>query len=134
MKKSVIWENFSTAPDEKEMEELLDDPVLLAVGRLMRDCNDRTAVVQPKELRKLDTVYRLMEELCAGEDVQVSYRLHEPYKFFGAVIVLAKSLRILEPKLLREALKMSDNLEVSPCTDGRVQLDFGFNRLTKPLN
>lgn len=116
--------NSSHGSDD-EIERGLDE--LIEFLRPYRDEYKKKPFV-PNEVRleEIKSVYYTMLNSTQGTDAVVTYDFDEPEMSIGAVDVVGKKLEFNNPAAFADAAGLSDNMEVYPLVDGKVQVTFGF--------
>lgn len=118
--------------DEAEMDEVTDS-VILALGEIIQVEEERTAIIDPQRLAQMKRCYGLLLKLSASPGISLRYRLHEPFKSMGSIILEADKLIFKEPELLRQASMLASNMECYPLVNGKVRMAFTFHGLTIPI-
>lgn len=118
---------------DEEVESMLDSIVTTVATEASID-DGKTSIINPYKIQQVLYTYKVLKYLVKGnKGVNVSYELHEPYKSMGSVSVIGKNLVFRKPEWFMKAVELANNFEVYPKTDGTVQMNFTFHRLTKSI-
>ena len=106
-----------------EEVEKISDAVQKAAG-CMTDIN-------PERVYHVLYVHKLLQYLTKGlRGVKVTYEVCKPYRGMGSVSVVGRKIPFKDHDLFMRAVELADNFEVYPKTNGTVQMNFTFHRLT----
>lgn len=108
------------------------DKLMKEFARYIEYQDSKDAFVNLTGVKKVNAVYNYLSDAIKSQK-KVSMLLHEPFKNVGSVTVVAKKVLFKNPNDFICALKMADTLSVYPRTDGKIQLDFGFNDLADQI-
>lgn len=123
-------EEFMSDEEVDEMLESLTD----LIDEQAENEGSRTSITDPKKAQVVLYTYKVLKYLTKGTKAKVTYALNEPYKSMGSVSVAGKELTFSDSKLFMVAVKLADNFNVYPKTNGTVQMDFTFHGLTISLD
>lgn len=112
-----------------EAEEAFDDIILAFDGQGDQDMT-AVSIVNPERLKCIALAYKIIKYLIKGKNVKFAYDIHEPYTSMGSISVVGRELKVENPTLFVKVVKLASNFEVYPRTDGTVQMDFTFHKLT----
>ncbi len=125
-------EEFDEEYDEDERDGRTD-AVLLALGEMIEAVESRTAIINPRRMAQMERCYDLIQTRLLSPGAELSYRVHEPYKSMGCIILEADNYIISQPNVFRQACKLADSVEIYPLVNGKLRIEFGFDCLTIPI-
>lgn len=117
---------------EEEIQRLLDGFVD-GMQDMVTEDEGKTAIINPLRLAQIRFTYSVMKYLTRDADVNVTYKLHDPFKSMGSVSVEGKVLEFTSSKWFARAAEFASNTEVYPLAKNGVRLTFTFHGLTKPI-
>lgn len=118
---------------DEEVDEMIESLTDLIEEQAENE-DSRTSITDPKKAQAVLYTYKVLQYLTKGTKAKVTYALNEPYKSMGSVSVAGKELTFSDSKLFMVAVKLADNFNVYPKTNGTVQMDFTFHGLTISLD
>lgn len=65
------------------------------------------------------------------ENAKISYRLFDPFDTSGSVSIEADEIEFDNPELFSKAVALAGTFDVYTKTNGKIQMDFGFDGLVK---
>ena len=71
--------------------------------------------------------------ITKGQNVTVSYKLHEPFKSMGSVSVEGEQLVFDKPEWFARVAEFASNTEVYPLAKQAIRMTFTFHGLTKTI-
>lgn len=87
----------------------------------------------PKKVHDVAVVFNIIKKIIKPKaNTDVSYLLNEPYLTTGSVSITSRNIIITNPQIFAKLLRIADNFEAYPLTNGNVQMNFGFNGLVEP--
>lgn len=122
----------TTFQSDEEIERFLDEFVESVRDEVETD-EEKVTILNGLRLKQLQFTYAVLRYLTKGSDVELSYKLYEPFKTMGSVSVEGKLLEFDKPEWFARAAEFASNTEVYPLTKNRVRLTFTFHGLTSPL-
>lgn len=114
-------------------EDTLDD-IISYFNELEKEEKDIIRVSRPDKVRDILQAYKILKYLTQGTKTKVKLELNEPFASSGCVCVIGRNISFTDSKLFMQAVKLADNLDVYPLTNGNIQMDLGFHNLTKAVN
>ena len=105
------------------------DEVLDTLSAIIKELETAPLKANEEQEKLVRIVYSIMKQFTKGRNVQVTYKLHDPYFWSGDVIVVGKDIEVMNPQMFASAINLSDNFEVYTKVDGTVVMGFGFNHL-----
>ena len=124
---SERFEDFTT-----EEQDLIDAYVKV-FGESLLEEEKKDAMVNPSRVKLVLCLYKALKSVVKGTGVKVSYKMYEPIKSMGYVIVEGKNISFKDLKVFFEVAKLCDNFDVCPKTDGTVEMNFAVHNLTIPI-
>ena len=104
-----------------EEEEDEDDEWLLEIFRQAKMEDEGNIYLQdPRQVERVLKVYRLMKQVTAGQEVEVTYRLHD-------------TEITMDVEKFAAAVLLADNIDMVAKTKGTVELCFTFHGLAKKI-
>lgn len=122
----------TTFQSDEEIECFLDEFIESVRDEVEADENEVT-ILNGLKLKQLQFTYAVLEYLTRGSDIELTYKLHEPFKTMGSVSVEGKLLEFDKSEWFARAAEFANNTEVYPLAKNRVRLTFTFHGLTAPL-
>lgn len=111
--------------ENREMEEFLD-----SLGQHILRQEAAPGILNPVRLNQLRTSFRILQQLAEGSDMEVTYRLHSPFKGMGSIVIEGEDIICLDCKHLAKALKPASSVDIHPLTNERIRLILTFHGLT----
>ncbi len=81
----------------------------------------------PIELSKMEIVETIIKKTVNTDELKITKEVNEPFITSGGIGVEGKSIKISNPKLFTMILKLSDNIEFFPKTNGNVEMGIAFS-------
>lgn len=117
-----------------EEEEDEDDEWLLEIFRQAKMEDEGNIYLQdPRQVERVLKVYRLMKQVTAGQEVEVTYRLHDTEITMGSVTVEGFCPEFRDVEKFAAAVLLADNIDMVAKTKGTVELCFTFHGLAKKI-
>ena len=117
-----------------EEEEDEDDEWLLEIFRQAKKEDEGNIYLQnPRQVERVLKVYRLMKQVTAGQEVEVTYRLHDTEITMGSVTVEGFCPEFRDVETFAAAVLLADNIDMVAKTKGTVELCFTFHGLAKKI-
>ncbi len=114
---------------EEEEQEAFDDYIKTFGDELLAE-EMKDAMVNPSKVGLVLYFYKTLKSAVKGTGVKVSYKMYEPIRSMGYVIVTGKNISFKDQKAFFEVVKLCDNFDVCPKTDGTVEMNFTVHDLT----
>ena len=118
---------------EEQMNEMLDAFVDAVGGEEILEEDNKAAIINPFRLEQLKFAYMVLRYITKGQNVTVSYKLHEPFKSMGSVSVEGRQLIFDKPEWFARVAEFASNTEIYPLAKQAVRMTFTFHGLTKPI-
>lgn len=109
------------------------DEWLTELGIALEDEDSETQIMNLPRMKQLEFVYEALKILLQDQDVDITYKLNEPFKSMGSVSAEGRCLAFRYPMWFNRAAAMASNLEVYPLTNGKLRMTFTFHGLTDRL-
>lgn len=123
-----------------DMEFMTDAELEQAMDELIEDIKDdvgndesKTTVLNPLRLKQLQFAYAVLQYITKDKDVQLSYKLYEPFKTMGSITLEGKTLEFDKPEWFARVAEFATNTEVYPLAKSAVRMTFTFHGLTAPV-
>ena len=136
----MIWVLCLLSLENLDLEFLNEDEteqVLTAfaesIGALMQKQESRPSVVNPKRIREMLIVYEVLKKITKGRDIEVTYRVHEPFSSVGVISIVGKEISFSNIDAFDKIKTVVSNFEIYPRVSGVIQMNFDFHGLTIPL-
>lgn len=81
----------------------------------------------PIELSKMEIVESIIKKTVNANELKITKEVNEPLITSGGIGAEGKSIKISNPKLFTMILKLSDNIEFFPKTNGNVEMGIAFS-------
>ncbi len=117
--------------EKATLDEL--DQFVLELGSMIKDQEKLPAVDIPEREAEVLYVYHLLKRLAIGNDIQVSYGLHTPFRSYGFISIIGESVEFQRMDLVAKAFAYTDNVEIYARADDKMQIDLCFYGLSKLL-
>ena len=78
---------------------------------------------------KLAMVRKIITDITSPTGAKISQEVHKPFNDCGSVSVKGKVIDVTDPAAFFEACALANNAEVTPHTNGKLELDFSFTGL-----
>ena len=119
---------FTDAELEKAMDEV--------VNGIKDDINKdelRTTILNPLKMEQFKFAYAALQYIMKGKNVQISYKMYEPFKTMGSITVEGAVLEFDKPEWFARIAEFASNTEIYPLTKNIVRMTFTFHGLTTPI-
>ena len=111
-----------------------DEELEKALFELIENDDAKTTVLNGMKYQQIQFTYSVLKYLAKGTDMEISYKLHEPFKTMGSVSVEGKLLEFDKPEWFARAAEFANNTEVYPLAKNRVRMTMTFHGLTAPID
>ena len=112
--------------------DFLDEFVDSVKDEILED-ESKTKLLDPLKMKEMQFVYAVLKRYVEGNDIQLSYKLNEPFSSMGSVTIKGEDFIFPEPKWIARAIEFASNVEVYPLVSGKVCMTFTFHGLAKPI-
>ena len=89
------------------------------------------AIINDKKIDLMQAVYEQIQEAFARSDVVVKQKIHEPFKSMGSILMVGTCIEIFKTSKFAGLLRLADNVDIYPKTNGTIQIAMTFHGLTK---
>lgn len=125
--------NFDTKfMTDDELEQAMDE----FIDSIKDDINNdesKTTVLSALRLKQLQFAHAALQYITKDEDVQISYKLYEPFKTMGSITIEGKVLEFDKPEWFARVAEFATNTEIYPLAKNMVRMTFTFHGLTAPI-
>lgn len=90
-------------------------------------------VTNPKRVRDVKVVYRLLKYITSGKQLRIFYELNKPYASMAYISIIGKELEISNPGWFALCSNIASNVEIYARADGNVQINLTFNNFTSKV-
>lgn len=111
-----------------------DEELEKALFELIEHDDAKTTMLNGMKYQQIQFTYSVLKYLTKGTDMEISYKLHEPFKTMGSVSVEGESLEFDKPEWFARAAEFANNTEVYPLAKNRVRMTMTFHGLTAPID
>lgn len=126
-------ENFDMVyGSEDEALHSLDALIELVGDDIEREDN-APAMMNVRCFERMRRVEAGLKYVLRGRPVQISHKLHEPFKSMGSISVEGADISFCNTHMFVKVAQLASNVEVYPLANGAVRLTFTFHGLTTPL-
>ena len=119
--------------DEREylddIDEDSDDDVVELFRWLEEMDTGSVYLNNPRELSKMEITEEIIRKTVNSNELEFEGKINEPVVTFGSICAEGRTIKISNPKLFIEVLKLADNIEFYPKTNGNVRMGVAFNSL-----
>lgn len=127
-------ENFDMVYDsEDEALHSLDALVELLGDDIEREEN-APVMLNTQCFERMRRVEAGLKYVLKSQPVQISHKLHEPFKSMGSISVEGTDISFCNTHMFVKIAQLASNVEVYPLTNGTVRLTFTFHGLTTSLD
>lgn len=124
--------------DDDEVEESMKnmDIFLSYISKTIRDFEtNNNLMLNPKRMCDFSKVYETIKLLVKDDKkATVTQKINEPYLTMGCITVISPNIIIKNPQTFVKLINIADTFEVFPLTNGKTQMNFGFNDMVIPLD
>lgn len=116
-----------------ELEEAMDE----FIAGIKDDINNdelKATVLNLPRAQQLQFTYAALQYIMKGKNVQISYKMYEPFKTMGSVTVEGAILEFDKPEWFARVAEFASNTEIYPLKKNAVRMTFTFHGLTTPLD
>ena len=117
---------------DDEIEQTIDE-LIESVQDDIEEDESKVTILNGLKLKQIQFTYAVLKYLTNGSDVELSYKLNDPFKTMGSVSAEGKLLDFNRPEWFARAAEFASNTEVYPLATNRVRLTFTFHGLTVPM-
>lgn len=114
--------------NEKEL-----DNAISRLGKIISEGEVGAHIANLDKDVQVQEVFRIMKRIVSGEDIRIECELHEPFVSSGAVMIVGKEVEVSDPTAFAQAAALATNFEVYPKVDGKIQMNFSFDGLTRKV-
>ena len=93
----------------------------------------RTTILNPLKMEQFKFAYAALQYIMKGKNVQISYKMYEPFKTMGSITVEGAVLEFDKPEWFARIAEFASNTEIYPLTKNIVRMTFTFHGLTTPI-
>ena len=136
MLKEFGQEMISMQYDAYGNEDLMDEDLLFAklVGEKLQEYEANTpTLLNPHSIQRFELVKRFLSLYATAHNLSFSSEMMMPSKRMASITMSGDFILFEDAFLLAACSELSTNTEVTPLTNGKIELTFGFNDITKPL-
>ena len=83
----------------------------------------------PRELSKIEIAEEIIRKVVNSDELKITREINEPSITTGGIDVEGKTIKISDPKLFIEILRLADNIDFYPKTNGNVCMGVTFRGL-----
>lgn len=117
---------------DAELEQAMDE-LVESIKDDVNNAENKTTVPNLLRLNQLQFTYAVLKYITKDKDVQLSYKLYEPFKTMGSVTIEGKSLEFDKPEWFARAAEFATNTEIYPLAKDAVRMTFTFHGLATPV-
>ncbi len=117
---------------DAELERAMDEFIESIKDDVNND-ESKITVLNVLHLKQLQFAYAVLQYITKDKDVQLSYKLYEPFKTMGSITVEGKTLEFDRPEWFARVAEFATNTEVYPLDKNAVRITFTFHGLTAPI-
>lgn len=116
--------------DDGQLLSEEDTEELLALAEEVVKSETGVHITNPRKVREVKLVYKLLKYITSGKDVRIDYGLNKPAVSMAYVSVAGRELRFRDPGWFALCSRLASNVEIYPRLDGITQINFAFNKFT----
>lgn len=117
---------------DAELERAMDKFIASVKNDIENDEN-KTAMLNPLRLKQLKFAYAALRYITKDKDVQLSYKLFDPFKTMGSISIEGKCLEFDKPEWFAKVAEFATNTEVYPLAKDAVRMTFTFHGIATPI-
>ena len=117
---------------EEEIEKMMDE-LVSSLGEVIAADESKTAILVPNKLQQMQFVHSVVKYLMKGTNAKVTYVLNSPFKSMGSIFLEAKEIKFADMKWLGRIMKLANNVDIYPLTNGNVKMAITFHGLVRPI-
>ena len=117
---------------DDELERAMDEVVNGIKDDIIKD-ELRTTILNPLKMEQFKFAYAALQYIMKGKNVQISYKMYEPFKTMGSITVEGAVLEFDKPEWFARIAEFASNMEIYPLTKNAVRMTFTFHGLTTPI-
>lgn len=125
--------NFDTKfMTDDELEQAMDE----FIDSIKDDINNdesKTTVLSALRFKQLQFAHAALQYITKDKDVQISYKLYEPFKTMGSITIEGKVLEFDKPEWFARVAEFATNTEIYPLAKNMVRMTFTFHGMTAPI-
>lgn len=117
---------------DAELEQAMDE----VINGIKDDINKdemRTTVLNPLKMQQFQFAYAALQYIMKDKNVQISYKMYEPFKTMGSITVEGTVLEFNKPEWFARIAEFASNTEIYPLNKNAVRMTFTFHGLTTPI-
>lgn len=117
---------------DAELEQAMDE----VINGIKDDINKdemRTTVLNPLKMQQFQFAYAALQYIMKDKNVQISYKMYEPFKTMGSITVEGAVLEFNKPEWFARIAEFASNTEIYPLNKNAVRMTFTFHGLTTPI-
>lgn len=117
---------------DAELEQAMDE----VINGIKDDINKdemRTTVLNPLKMQQFRFAYAALQYIMKDKNVQISYKMYEPFKTMGSITVEGTVLEFNKPEWFARIAEFASNTEIYPLNKNAVRMTFTFHGLTTPI-
>lgn len=117
---------------DAELEQAMDEVVSGIKDDINKD-EMRTTVLNPFKMQQFQFAYAALQYIMKDKNVQISYKMYEPFKTMGSITVEGTVLEFNKPEWFARIAEFASNTEIYPLNKNAVRMTFTFHGLTTPI-
>ena len=115
--------------DETFFEEIFED-----LRETLPAPDKKNAIVNPLRMKEMLHVHKILKESVVGSETYVTYEIDETFMTVACVTITGKIICFKNPDAFFEAVKLADNFEICPKTNGVIDINFSFYGTAKIID
>lgn len=117
---------------DAEFEQVMDD-IIDSLRDYMESDDEKAAIINGLKFKQIQFAYAALKYITRGNNVELSYRLNEPFRTMGSISVEGKILEFDNPEWFSRVAEFATNTEIYPLAKNKVRLTFTFHGLATPI-
>lgn len=114
--------------DFTELDWFIDN-----IGYLIEEEDSHPAIVNPEKFNKFKLACDAAELVAHRNGLMFSYKQNEPYKSMGSIYIEGSSIAIPETRALMAIMRLADNTDIYPLSNGNIRMVFTFHNLATAI-
>lgn len=107
-----------------------DEKLLKALAELIKASGEGEREVVPEQLERVELVRDAMR-CSVDKRSKIECEIDELFPGVADITIIGKPIGIVNPDMFAKAIRIADNFEVYPKTNGSVQMNLAFYNVTR---
>lgn len=117
---------------DDELEEAMDE-IINGIEDDINNDESRTTILNFPRMKQFQFAHAALRYIMRDQDVQISYKMYEPFNTMGSITVEGAVLEFNKPEWFARIAEFASNTEIYPLAKNAVRITFTFHGLTTPI-